>query len=89
MREDWPIGHLLTDAGPIGVHEYPLAQSVVAHLESRGRERFARFIKGLKEGQTLVEAVATSYDGQTLDELEAAWREAVRRGDSSASIQRD
>ncbi|MCH7807783.1 MAG: hypothetical protein IIB60_01055 [Planctomycetes bacterium] len=89
VRYDWPIGHLLSDAGPIGVHEYPLAQSVVAHLESRGRERFARFIKGLKEGQTLVEAVATSYDGQTLDQLEASWREAVRRGDPSASIQRD
>ena len=45
-----------------------------AFLEEQGRDRFAGFVRGLKEGQSTVEALADSYDGMALSELERAWR---------------
>ncbi len=81
VRYDWPISHILGDPGPIGVHEYPLAQSLVAYLERLGPKRFARFIRSLKEGRTVGAAVAMNYDDRTLVELEAGWRAAVRAAD--------
>jgi hypothetical protein len=76
-RFDWPLGDLLRRAGPIEVHEYPLAASVVTYLHTRGRERFAGFIRGLKEGHDLPRALADHYAGMTVERLEAEWRQWV------------
>ncbi|UCC32233.1 MAG: hypothetical protein JSU86_08105, partial [Phycisphaerales bacterium] len=81
VRYDWPITELLGSAGPIPVHQYPLAHSVVAYLEGSGHERFAGFIKDLKTGESVPAALAANYDGLTLDQLEADWRSAVRDAD--------
>ena len=77
VRFDWPLGDLLRQAGPIEVHEYPLAASVITYLHAQGRERFAGFIRGLKEGHHLPRALADNYAGMTLQRLEAQWREWV------------
>jgi hypothetical protein len=81
IRYDWSIGHLLSDPGPIAVHEYPLAYSLVDYLERSDSGRFASFVRGLKEGDTIGAALATNYDDMTIEELEAGWRTAIRAGD--------
>lgn len=81
VRYDWPISHLLGDPAPIGVHEYPLAYSVVAYLEGLDAGRFAGFIRRLKEGDTVGTALAVQYDDMTLGELEAGWRSTIRAQD--------
>ena len=78
VRYDWSIGNLLQSTGPIPVHRYALAHSIVAYLESLGKKRFAGFIEGLKDGATVSRALADHYDGLTTDQLEAGWRSAVR-----------
>ena len=82
-RYEWPIGDLLRSVGPIEVHQYPLAHSVVAHLEAMSQERFAGFIRNLKEGRTAPAALAANYDGMTIDQLEASWRSATRAANAS------
>jgi hypothetical protein len=85
-RYDWPIGDLLRHAGPIETHQYPLAQSVVAHLESLGRWRFAGFVRSLKAGEGLAAALQANYDGMTFDQLETGWRSSVRRADKGDEV---
>ncbi|MDO8632129.1 MAG: hypothetical protein Q7R41_16720, partial [Phycisphaerales bacterium] len=80
-RHDWPIAGLLESTSTIGVHQYPLAHSVVVYLESLGRDRFAGFIKGLKNGATVADALAGNYDGMTFVGLEQAWKDAIRKAD--------
>jgi hypothetical protein len=77
VRYDWPLGEMLSTPEPIEVHQYPVAHSVVGFLMDQGEDRFAGFVRGLKEGQTTAVALAGSYDGITLDELEAGWRRWV------------
>ena len=89
VRYDWPIREFLHDVGPIGIHQYPLAYSVVAYLESLGARRFAGFIRGLKEGQPLGVALAKHYDGITLDQLEERWRSAIQATDVKNTSERD
>lgn len=74
VRYDWPLGDWLRSAGPIEVHQYPLAHSVVLFLHRRGRDRFNGFVQALKQGETLSVALAKTYDGLTLDTLEQRWR---------------
>jgi len=78
VRYDWPLGGMLESVSPIEVHEYSLAHSLVAHLEGLGRPRFAGFVRGLKDGRTTAEALATNYDGMTFAQLEQSWRSAIR-----------
>jgi len=78
VRYDWPLGGMLESVAAIEVHEYPLAHSLVAHLEGLGRPRFAGFVRSLKEGRTTAEALAANYDGMTLAQLEQSWRSAIR-----------
>ena len=78
IRYDWPIDSLLNSSGPIAVHEYPLAHSVVAYLERFNRSAFAGFIRNLKEGQDVSAALAEAYDDMTLKQLEAGWRTSIR-----------
>jgi hypothetical protein len=78
VRYDWPLGEMLEGLAPIEVHEYPLAHSLVAHLEGLGRPRFTGFVRGLKDGRTTAEALAANYDGMTFAQLEQSWRSAVR-----------
>lgn len=78
VRYDWPLGGMLEGVAPIEVNEYPLAHSLVAHLEQLGRPRFAGFVRGLKDGRTTAEALAVNYDGMTFAQLEQSWRSAIR-----------
>lgn len=78
VRYDWPLGGMLESVAPLDVHEYPLAHSLVAHLEGLGRPRFAGFVRGLKDGRTTAEALAANYDGMTFEQLEQSWRSAIR-----------
>lgn len=81
VRHDWPIGDFLESAAPLAVHRYALAHSIVSHVVQRGRERFADFVRGLKEGRSVPEALANAYDGLTIDGLERSWRAWVRERD--------
>lgn len=85
VRYEWSIGDLIGSVTPLDVHQYPLAHSIVAHLEGLGRSRFADFIKEVKNGLTLAAALAASYDGLTIGQLEAGWRSAVREADPVTS----
>ena len=78
VRYDWPLGEMLAGVAPIEVHEYPLAHSLVAHLEQLGRPRFAGFVRNLKDGRTTAEALAGNYDAMTFAQLEQSWRSAIR-----------
>jgi len=78
VRYGWPIRRLLSSAGPIEVHEYPLAHSVVAYLESRNPAKFAALIRGLKAGQSMEAALAAAYDSLTFEELESGWRKSIQ-----------
>lgn len=80
-RYDWPVTELLHSTGPIDIHQYPVAHSVVSYLEGLDRNRFGEFIKDLKAGATVVAALAANYDNLTLNELEARWRSAIRAAD--------
>ncbi len=77
VRYNWPISGLLDSAGPIGVHQYALAHSVVSFLESVDADGFAAFVRGLKEGMTIADALAAAYDGMTLETLEVRWRASI------------
>ena len=83
VRYDWPIDGLLESVGPIGVHQYALAYSLVKHLESLGPERFSGFIRDIKEGRTVGEALAAHYEGITPAQLEARWRSAIAAEDET------
>ena len=83
VRYDWPLGDLLRHAGPIEVHQYPVAHSVIAFLEGKGSERFAGFVRSLKEGLEVEAALASHYGMATVDQLETQWRRAIRESDPS------
>lgn len=80
VRHEWPVRHVLGSVGPIPVHEYALATSVVTYLDSFGRERFTRFMVLLKAGRSVAEALAEAYDGMDLDALEVDWRAWAKEG---------
>jgi len=83
-RYGWSLGGMLGDLDPLKVHQYPLAHSLVAYLQEHGQERFAGFIRSLKEGRTAAQALAANYDGLTLAGLEANWRSAVKSAENSS-----
>lgn len=78
VRYDWPITDMLTSAAPIPVEQYPLAHSVVHYLYNKDTAAFARLIQLLKSGASLPDALAASYEGLTLEQLEQSWRSAIR-----------
>ena len=78
VRYDWPLGDFLKQAGPIEVHQYPVAHSVVSFLERKGRDRFAGFIRSLKDGQSIEVALDAHFGIPTVDALEKQWRQSVR-----------
>jgi hypothetical protein len=80
-RYNWPISEFLHGTGPIEVHQYALAHSVVAYLEGLDRERFAGFIRGLKAGEKASAALAANYGGMEIDQLEERWRNAALTAD--------
>ncbi|MCH7591861.1 MAG: hypothetical protein IH989_03640 [Planctomycetes bacterium] len=81
VRFDWPLGDLLSRTGPIKVHQYPIAHSVVSFLERKNRGRFAGFIRALKEGQSIEAALDAHYGIPTVDRLETQWRRSIRAND--------
>ncbi len=81
VRYDWPIADLLESTGPLEVNQYPIAHSVVRFLESRDAARFVAFVRDLKSGSPLADALAAAYEGMTVERLEANWRDAIRASD--------
>ncbi|MEK6798947.1 MAG: hypothetical protein AABZ12_08295 [Planctomycetota bacterium] len=80
-RHDWPIAPLLANRGPIEVHQYALAHSVVAFLDVLGSRRLADFVRHLKQGETVEIALSAAFDGLALVQLESDWRAQVRAQD--------
>ncbi|MGB0714609.1 MAG: peptidase MA family metallohydrolase [Phycisphaerae bacterium] len=78
VRFDWPITSMLARTGPIAVHEYPLAHSLIQFLASRGTGKLGDFIRHLKAGMPVAEALPATFDGLTMAQLEPAWRDWVR-----------
>ncbi len=76
-RHDWPIGDLLQSAGPIDLQMYPVAQSVVRFLKHQNPAAFRAFLRSLKEGRSVPEALAENYEQMTLIKLEQQWRTSV------------
>jgi hypothetical protein len=77
VRHDRPLDGFLENEGPIAVEQYPLAHSFVAQLIRIDLAKFSTFVRQLKSGQPLSVALANSFDGLTLAQLENRWREAV------------
>lgn len=75
-RHDWPVRNLMRGSGPILVHQYPVAHSLVGWLESRDPRSFMRFILLLKEGNPVEAALGSAFEGMTLEGWESGWREA-------------
>lgn len=80
VEYDWPVANLIRSAGPIDVHHYPIAHSLIAYLASRGDDHLRGFVKRLKEGDLPATALAGQYDGMTLDGLEQGWRAWIGEG---------
>lgn len=74
IQFDWPVTNLVRSAGPIDVHQYPIAHSLIGYLASRGDEDLRGFIQRLKDGDGVAAALAVQYEGLTLDGLEQGWR---------------
>ena len=53
-------------------------------MESLSRKQLTGFIKSLKGGASVAEALAANYDGMTLAQLETGWRREIRRNDPLA-----
>ena len=84
-RYHWSLGDLMASGESIDVHQYPLAHSIIAYLEGQDRgcaapRRFAGLIRSLKQGKPFAAALASNYDGRTVEELEAGWRSSVAAG---------
>ena len=82
-RYDWSIAELLRGVGPIEVHQYSLAASVIQFLEALDPAALAGFIRSLKEGRRTAEALAINYPSMDLARLEAAWKDASGAGNAS------
>ncbi|MCG3131747.1 MAG: hypothetical protein FLDDKLPJ_02552 [Phycisphaerae bacterium] len=77
-RHDWPVHNLMRGSGPILVHQYPVAHSLVGWLESRDSRSFMRFILLLKEGNPVETALASAFEGMSLEAWESGWRASCR-----------
>lgn len=80
VKFDWPVRNLMRGTGPIEVHQYPIAQSLVTWLEAADPAKFAAFMAGMKDGAGVEEALKSSFDGMTLEDWEARWRQAIKAG---------
>lgn len=76
-RFGWSAMPLLNRLSTIAIHEYPLAHSIVAHLDSRNSKSLANLIRDLKQGMDLPAALAATFDGLTLERLEKDWKETI------------
>jgi hypothetical protein len=81
VKYDWPILDMLNQAGPIDTHQYPLAHSVIAYLDSLGPGKLAGFVRLLKDGRSIADALADQWEGMTAESLERQWRAWVRSSD--------
>lgn len=77
VKRNWPISDFIQGVGPIAVYHYALAHSLVRFLHERGPDRWAGFIRGLKSGQTVAEALRQNYEEMTLEQMEVLWREHI------------
>ena len=87
VRYDWAIDHIIKQTGPLGIHEYPIAYSLVCHLQAAGRDRFTGFLRDLKSGQSVVAALAANFDGLTPGQFEASWRASIRAADPTLQVE--
>lgn len=74
----WELGNFITGSDAVEVQQYPLAHSLIAYLQSRGPKGLPAFIRSLKQGRTVTQALAEAFDGLTPNELDRAWRASNR-----------
>ncbi len=84
VKHNWPVRSMLASAGPIDTHEYPLAHSVIEYLDSLGPGKLAGFVRHLKDGRSIADALADQWEGMTVDSLDQRWRDWVRAADVAA-----
>lgn len=85
VRYGWPVSAMLSQAGPIEVHQYPLAASLAMFMASTDRAAFAAFVCRLKEGADIQQALVDAYGGLTPAGLELRWRAWVRGREGPAA----
>lgn len=81
VKHNWPVRPMLASAGPIDTHEYPLAHSIIAFLDSLGPGKLAGFVRQLKDGRSIADALADQWEGMTVESLDQRWRDWVRAAD--------
>jgi hypothetical protein len=85
VRQNISLGHMLASSAPIDTHQYPLAHSVIAYLDGLGAGKLGGFVRRLKEGRSLADALADQWEGMTPEGLERQWRDWVRSRDDAAA----
>lgn len=83
-RFDWSVASFFSRVSTIEVHEYPLAHSIVAYLESKSTEGFSTFVRMLKDGVEPSKALADTFDGLTYEQLENDWKLAHKAAQPAA-----
>jgi len=81
IRYEWPITDLVSGTGPIALHEYPLALSVVEYLDQHRAGGLAGLIKALKDGQSVEHALENVFGIKGFSELQEGWRSWIQDTD--------
>lgn len=76
MRARRELGDDFFTAANIQAVQYGMASSLVKFLTARDPQKFAAFVRAIKEGMPVEESLQVAY-GATLDELVAAYGQAV------------
>jgi hypothetical protein len=80
IQQNGSLGPDFFEAANIESIQYGMASALVKFLVSRDRKRFARFVRGIKEGKSVDESLADSFEA-SLDEVLAAFGKAIGKPD--------
>lgn len=76
IKENGSLGPGFFEADNIQAIHYGMASGLVKFLVAKDRRKFARFVRGIKEGQSVDDALRDSF-GASLDEVAAAFGQAL------------
>lgn len=76
IKEKGSFGPRFFEADNIQSVQYGMASGLVKFLVAKDRKRFARFVRGIKEGQTVEESLQDSF-AASLDDVVAAFGQAL------------
>jgi hypothetical protein len=76
IKENGSFGPGFFEADNIQAIQYGMASGLVKFLVAKDRKRFARFVRGIKEGQTVEESLRDSF-AASLDDVVAAFGQAL------------